>query len=133
MLSVCAVLAFSGCYARVHYPGPPITPGYKSITIKKWVSDQIIFGCTAAHGTGSARAFCALDTIHDLCRGIRVSGITEDDCSDMSSYGEWENMEGSIEWVTGPERDCLNFWSYPSDSPVDETWWAQPLGYDYCE
>jgi hypothetical protein len=128
-----ALLAMSGCYAKVHFWGPPYTPGEKNITIKRGITDRIIWDCTVRYGTGSGRAFCALDTIHALCTGIELQNVIPDDCSDMGSYGHWESMASAIENVTGPNDDCLSFFNKGGDSFPDEFWGGVHLGFASCE
>jgi hypothetical protein len=121
-----AALLLSGCLV-VYDNGD----GTRNITVPPAISDQIIWDCTVKHGTGAPRAFCALDTIHAICSGIKIKGISESDCNHISSYGDWQDMEQAIVDVTR-NYDCLSFdWldgTYP-----DDYWYAIPKGYRGCK
>ena len=106
--------------------------GTRNITIPPAISNQIIWQCTTQKGTGQPRAFCALDTIHALCYGDPVKGISKTDCEHISSYGEWQDLEQAIVNVTGPRDDCLSFF-YETGNAADDFWGSVFKGIAGCQ
>ena len=125
---VTAALALSGCWAVVYNWGD----GTRNITIPPAFSDQIIWNCTAKKGTGAPRAFCALDTIHALCYGKPIKGISQSDCEHITSYGDWQDMEHAIVAVTGPNEDCLSFF-WKNGTYPDDFWGSVFKGFAGCK
>jgi hypothetical protein len=127
-LLVAATLVLSGCWANVQNWGD----GTRNITLTENISAQIIWNCTANHGTGAPRAFCALDTVHALCVGKPIKGISESDCNHISSYGDWQDMEQAIVNVTGPRDDCLSFF-WENGTYPDDFWGSVFKGFASCK
>lgn len=126
-LLVAAALVLSGCGINVYDDGG----GVRNLTITKDTSASIIWNCTVEKGTGQPRAFCALDTVRNLCLAFPVKGIDETDCILMGNYGDWQDMNEAILDVIGPNEDCLSFVEY-SDSSKDY-WYGIPKGYRGCQ
>ncbi len=126
-LLVAAALLLSGCWANVVNWGD----GTRNITLTQDISNRIIFSCTAEHGTGAARAFCALDTVKALCQGIHIKGVSDSDCIHISSYGDWQDMEHAIVNVTGSD-DCLSFFWQDGGYP-DDFWGSVFKGFAGCK
>jgi hypothetical protein len=107
-----AVLLLSGCWANVVDTGN----GNRFITVTKDMSAQIIWTCTAKYGSGSDRAFCALEDVGALCFAFPIKGISANDCY-RAENGDWEEMEAAIKQVIGPD-DCLTF----HENPAGDHW-----------
>jgi hypothetical protein len=123
---VVAAVSLSGCFVVYHW-----SDGTKNITIPPAISDRIIWKCTAEKGTGAPRAFCALDTIHAICTGVKIKGISESDCNHISSYSDWEGMDYGIQHVIGPD-DCLSFFWKNGGYP-DDFWGSVFKGFAGCK
>ncbi len=124
---VTAALSLSGCFVVYNWGD-----GTRNITVPPAISDQIIWNCTSEHGTGAARAFCALDSIHALCYAKPDPGVSQSDCNHISSYGDWKDMEHAIVEVTGPNEDCLSFFWKNGGYP-DDFWGSVFKGFAGCK
>jgi hypothetical protein len=127
-LLIAATLVLSGCWANVYNFGD----GDRSITITQAMSDSIIWNCTVEKGTGEPRAFCALDTVRELCNAFPVKGVSEVDCPLLGNYGDWQDMNQAILDVIGPTYDCLSFLEH-ADSSTGDFWYAIQKGYRACK
>jgi hypothetical protein len=119
-----AALTMSGCWATLVDYGS----GDRDIVLKRSMTDAIIWNCTVEHGTGSDRAFCALNTVGSLCFAFPIKGISANDCYIMENE-PWEEMDGAIRQVLG-DRDCLVF--FENFYEELDHWGAVQNGYRGC-
>lgn len=124
-LLVGAALVLSGCWATVY----KFSDGTRNITLTEDFTRRLISSCGDEHGNGSARTFCVLDRINGVCYHIPAKGITQNDCYPLSSYGNWESMDVSIENVIG-SSDCLSFFE---DSINGNFWGSVTPGVFGCK
>lgn len=74
-------------------------PTYTTVVLKKGVSDQFIWTCTANHGTGSARAICALDSVRWSCNAQPLPGFYPWICAGATEHRLWFEMLGAFQEV----------------------------------
>jgi hypothetical protein len=126
-LLVGAALVLSGCWANVHNWGD----GTRNITLTEAISARIVWACSDHGTTGAARAFCALDTVHALCLGKPIRGVSESDCNHISSYGDWQSMDLAIQHVIGND-ECMSFF-WKSGGYPDDFWGSVNHGFASCK
>lgn len=117
MLLVGATLLVSGCWwAVVDYDG-----GAKRITLTQDFTNRLIWSCTAEAGSGSSRAFCVFDRIEGVCHTFPNAYVYQSDCSLLSNYGDWQDMEAAIKKILQPAfgGDCLTYWVNPPPCVID--------------
>ena len=117
-------LLLSGCRwaTVVDYGG-----GTKTIAATQYITNNVIWDCTATKGTGSGRAFCVTDTLSSLCLGIPTPGVSSTECYEMKSVA-WQDTDQAIRNVLGPD-DCLVYFEYPDHHNF---WGSAPLGQHKC-
>jgi hypothetical protein len=131
-LLVGAGLLLSGCWANVYN----YSANERYITLTKDLSDRLIYSCTAEQGTGAARAFCALDKINGVCFHFPEKGISSDDCTALSNYGDWEDLDRAIKAILAPGSHyaCLSFDEVKNLPGASDSWnVVGPVGAFGCQ
>jgi hypothetical protein len=125
-----AAAGMSGCWGRVAGP----TGGHQVLVIKPAITDRIISDATGRCGTGQGRGGCALGTIRALCLEVPLSEtnpISEPYCWSITWTDHYDDVEGAIRQVIGPDHDCLAAEMGIPGSWGD--WFALPLGAYGCK